>query len=52
MTPPQVLELVERFERNLEAVRIEASDWQIDALVYELYGLVEEEFEIVEEVTQ
>ena len=29
--------------------RIEATDGQIDALVYELYGLTEEEIEIVEE---
>ena len=29
--------------------RIEATDGQIDALVYELYGLTEEEIGIVEE---
>jgi hypothetical protein len=28
--------------------QIEATDWQIDALVYELYGLTEEEIGIVE----
>jgi len=28
--------------------KIEATDWQIDALVYELYGLAEEEIEIVD----
>lgn len=34
--PTQVLQLVERFDRN------------IDALVYELYGLTDEEIKIVE----
>jgi hypothetical protein len=28
--------------------QIEATDWQIDALVYELYGLTEDEIKIVE----
>ena len=31
--------------------RIDAMDRQIDALVYELYGLTEEEIKIVEEST-
>ncbi|MDD1741687.1 MAG: hypothetical protein LUQ51_06905 [Methanothrix sp.] len=35
-------------ERTLLARRIEATDRQIDRLVYELYGLTEEEIEIVE----
>jgi len=35
-------------ERTLLARRIEATDRQIDALVYELYGLTEEEIGIVE----
>jgi hypothetical protein len=35
-------------ERTLLARRIEATEGQIDALVYELYGLTEEEIEIVE----
>jgi len=35
-------------ERTLIARRIEATDRQIDALVYELYGLKEEEIGIVE----
>jgi hypothetical protein len=35
-------------ERTLIARRIEATDRQIDALVYELYGLTEEEIELVE----
>jgi hypothetical protein len=96
MTPPaKVLELIERFERNLDAYKrpdykearvrvefidpffealgwdvhnrqgrgehdkdvvyedaiqrqIEATDRQIDALVYELYGLTEQEIGIVE----
>ena len=33
---------------TLDTVRIKAADWQIDALVYELYGLTEEEIGIVE----
>jgi hypothetical protein len=32
--------------------QIEATDRQIDRLVYELYGLTEEEVGIVEEATQ
>ena len=36
--PTEVVELVERFQRH------------IDALVYELYGLTEEEISIVEEI--
>jgi len=36
--------LVERFERNLDEYQR-----QIDALVYELYGLTGEEIRIVEE---
>ncbi len=35
-------------ERTLLARRIEATDRQIDRLVYELYGLTEEEIELVE----
>ena len=35
-------------ERTLLTRRIEATDRQIDRLVYELYGLTEEEIEIVE----
>ena len=35
-------------ERTLIARRIEATDRQIDRLVYELYGLTEEEIGIVE----
>ena len=35
-------------ERTLLARRIEATDRQIDRLVYELYGLREEEIELVE----
>ena len=50
----EVEELVERFARNLDAYKqlyqrqIEATDRQIDALVYELYGLTEEETAIIE----
>jgi hypothetical protein len=36
-------------ERNHLKRQIEATDRQIDALVYELYGLTEEEIRIVEE---
>lgn len=36
-------------EKNLVERQIEATDKQIDALVYELYGLTEEEIKIVEE---
>jgi hypothetical protein len=32
--------------------QIEATDRQIDALVYELYGLTEEEIRIVEDVSK
>ncbi len=35
-------------EKNLVERQIEATDKQIDALVYELYGLTEEEIRIVE----
>jgi hypothetical protein len=35
-------------ERRLVQQEIEATDMKIDALVYELYGLTEEEIEIVE----
>jgi hypothetical protein len=39
-------------DKELYQRQIEATDRQIDALVYELYGLAEEEIEIVEEATQ
>jgi hypothetical protein len=35
-------------DKTLLARRIEATDRQIDRLVYELYGLTDEEIEIVE----
>jgi hypothetical protein len=35
-------------EKNLIEGQIDATDKQIDALVYELYGLTEEEIRIVE----
>ncbi|MCX6682698.1 MAG: hypothetical protein NTY71_06920 [Methanoregula sp.] len=35
-------------ERRLVQQEIEATDVKIDALVYELYGLIEEEIEVVE----
>ena len=39
-------------DKELYQRQIEATDRQIDGLVYELYGLTEEEIKIVEEVTQ
>ena len=39
-------------EKTLLSQQIEATDGQIDALVYELYGLSEEEVAIVEEAAQ
>ena len=38
-------------ERTALARQIEATDREIDALVYELYGLTDEEIRIVEEAT-
>ena len=35
-------------DKTLYQRQIKATDWQIDALVYELYGLTEEEIGIVE----
>ena len=56
--PPNVIALIERFQRNRDVctrpeyketqVYIEATDRQIDALVYELCGLTEEEITIIE----
>ena len=39
-------------EKTLLSRQIEATDKQIDALVYELYGLTDEEVAIVEEGTK
>jgi len=53
----QVAGLVKRFSRNAAALehdrelyqrQIEATDREIDKLVYELYGLTQEEIKIVE----
>ena len=38
-------------ERTAQARQIEATDGEIDRLVYELYGLSDEEIRIVEEAT-
>ena len=53
--PPKILDLIERFDRNLDTnnytkhvSQIEATDRQIDKLVYDLYGLTDEEFKVVE----
>ena len=42
--PPEILELVEKFDTHKDA-----TDKQIDNLVYKLYGLTEKEIKIVEE---
>ncbi|NPV63321.1 MAG: N-6 DNA methylase [Methanotrichaceae archaeon] len=47
----QLAEVRGEHERTLLQRRIEATDRQIDALVYELYGLTEEEIRIVEEAS-
>jgi hypothetical protein len=39
-------------DKKLYERQIEATDAEIDALVYELYGLTEEEMAIVEEATR
>jgi len=39
-------------DRKLYQRQIEATDEEIDALVYELYGLTEEEIAIVEEASR
>ena len=46
VVPTRICELVETFDRQ-----IDATDKQIDNLVYELYGLSEEEIKIIEENT-
>jgi type II restriction/modification system DNA methylase subunit YeeA len=54
--PAEIFELIKRFEDNKEAYhektslqrQIDATDKQIDLLVYELYGLTEDEIKIVE----
>jgi hypothetical protein len=54
----RMLELHERLagarierERTVIGAQISATDRQIDRLVYELYGLTEDEIRIVEEAT-
>ena len=53
--PESILQLIERFDRNRDVCtktaierQIQTTDKQIDQLVYELYGLTEEEIRIVE----
>jgi len=48
----QIFSPGQEHERTLLARRIEATDRQIGRLVYELYGLTEEEFRIVERGAQ
>ncbi len=45
----QLLEAAMPHEKTALQRQIEATDGQIDALVYELYGLTEEEIRIVED---
>jgi len=56
VVPNKILELTERFERNHNKIliqrQIDTTDKQIDHLVYELYGLTDEEIRIVEEGTK
>jgi hypothetical protein len=60
LAPPKIIEeLIDKFESDPEARtpheqtalqrQIEATDAQIDALVYELYKLTEEEIRIIED---
>jgi hypothetical protein len=39
-------------ERRIITMEIESTDWQIDSLVYGLYGLVADEIKIIEECVQ
>ena len=41
-----------RGNRQVARAPPDGTGWQIDQLVYELYGLTEEEIRIVEEATQ
>ena len=46
------LQVTDRLEGLTTEWQIEATDRQIDPLVYELYGLTEEEIAIVEQATR
>jgi hypothetical protein len=48
----QLPETVTPHEKTALQRRIEATDGQIDALVYELYGLTEEEIGIVQKASE
>jgi len=51
--PKEIKRLVERFRENRDVYcSNEATDKQIDQLVYELYGLTNKEIRIVEEATK
>ena len=55
--PPVIADLVERFDQQSDAYKylrrqIDASDTKIGKLVYELYGLSEDEINIVEEAAK
>ncbi|MCE5249088.1 hypothetical protein LLG96_02590 [bacterium] len=47
--PPDALAALNADEKTSAQCPIDVTDRQIDALVYELYGLTEEEIAIVEE---
>lgn len=51
LAPQEKLAATTPADKDLYQRQIDATDQQIDALVYELYGLTEEEIEIVEEAT-
>jgi hypothetical protein len=48
--PGELHALIDR-ERTVIGAQIEATDRQIDRLVYELYGLTDDEIRLVEEAT-
>ena len=56
--PDIIRDLVERFEPGMEHDKrvierqIKATDDEIDRLVYDLYGLTDEEIKIVEKATE
>ncbi len=47
--PVEVVRLITTFKRNAIQHQIDATDKEIDRLVYELYGLTDDEIRIVEE---
>ena len=60
--PQEIIDLVQRFTNNIDDYKsghdkttlqrqLDATDAQIDRLVYDLYGLTDDEIKIVEETT-